>query len=184
MARVAVARRAGRPSRLATRGGGRIRRLPRGLRAREPGRQRDVPGRRALVPVRLRGLCAPRWAGSGGSTRRTPWKPAGDRLRPVRPATEEKTVEIKDYLKVLGKRAWLLVMIPAVAGVVAGPHRRPPAPGLPDHGHAAAAARRARRRRRRWRSWWPTSRRRGQQPDRAEQGVRRTPGVPVKRSSR
>jgi hypothetical protein len=29
-------------------------------------------------------------------------------------------VEIKDYLKVLGKRAWLLVMIPAVAGVVAG----------------------------------------------------------------
>ena len=29
-------------------------------------------------------------------------------------------MEIKDYLKVLGKRAWLLVMIPAVAGVVAG----------------------------------------------------------------
>jgi len=29
-------------------------------------------------------------------------------------------VEIKDYLKVLGKRAWLLIMIPAVAGVVAG----------------------------------------------------------------
>jgi hypothetical protein len=29
-------------------------------------------------------------------------------------------VEIKDYLRVLGKRAWLLVMIPAVAGVVAG----------------------------------------------------------------
>ena len=29
-------------------------------------------------------------------------------------------MEIKDYLKVLGKRAWLLIMIPAVAGVVAG----------------------------------------------------------------
>ncbi len=29
-------------------------------------------------------------------------------------------MEIKDYLRVLGKRAWLLVMIPAVAGVVAG----------------------------------------------------------------
>jgi hypothetical protein len=29
-------------------------------------------------------------------------------------------VEIQDYLKVLGKRAWLLVMIPAVAGVAAG----------------------------------------------------------------
>ena len=27
-------------------------------------------------------------------------------------------MEIKDYLRVLGKRAWLLVMIPAVAGVV------------------------------------------------------------------
>ena len=52
------------PGRLAAGRGGRLRRLLRLVRAREPRRQRDVPGRRALVLLRLRGV-----RGSGGQVR-------------------------------------------------------------------------------------------------------------------
>ena len=76
MARVAVRGVRDAACRLATRGGGRVRGLLRGLRAREPGRQRDVTGGRALVPVRLRGLCR-----GGGQVRvdRQEERPAGRR---------------------------------------------------------------------------------------------------------
>ena len=80
-------------------------------------------------------------------------------------------MEIKDYLKVLGKRAWLLVMIPAVAGVVAGLIAVAPTPGLPHHRDAPAAARRHLVAG----GGGPAGGRLpgcGQQPDRAEPGVR------------
>ena len=91
-------------------------------------------------------------------------------------------MEIKDYLRVLGKRAWLLVMIPAVAGVVAGLI----AVGQPQAFRTTATLQLPRTRRphlHRWPSSSPTSK----QPRTTRRSRTRSPletGVPVRRIQR